>query len=656
MTHEPLQKFVRLEIHVSQDYGRSKGPSGLTHYDRATQEQRSIGLQLANQKTPSSPGKSQAGSLLVTSFDLEKDVTKKFIHLTNPGITIRELRHEIEQRYYRIYNDRSVQVEHIRDRNDCDLDDEYLVSYIFSNGDIVHVHLGSLLLSSGPEQLTQYVSDEIAPNMGQLPVDDSAMSDIQGSLVNAGSEPSATSEQSILTCEQDSLPSFTTVNVDKSFKRQDDPMTGTKSLTDDTNDRNRARGIYNSDLTNGAIVQISRELPQKEASEAMDTQIQEVEVATKDIEDSINLDKAGTEVMTIDVPDSQVQIPQLEETDMSRQLTKISTTLSSKSDSDEFLESRENLDEAKDGELYKSDVSDDESITSSSSSDATRPIVALVSGEDDDDYDSEGEQSESERADSRTVSTSVLEVKSTISSPDSDSIQDREENVAIDDSRESNSINDEKPGSASDSGSNASTNSNSDYDYKDTDSESSEQGAEKKSEDNESDAKRSPLRDPYNTLPDTDQSYTQGTTNDERQVPVLDVLVSNKDSQIPMLEKVKEIERKVPSFKSLKDLVKLGIPDVRERAASAASSQISASQASLQSDLKRSADESDGESSDVNSDSDSDSNSEDSNSSDENESGEGAIPLKRRASNIKSKLPSTKRKRYSSGFRALFKM
>ncbi|KAK9365707.1 Cdc14 phosphatase binding protein N-terminus-domain-containing protein [Lipomyces kononenkoae] len=74
---------------------------------------------------------------------------KKFIHITNPSTSIRKLKDELVSRYERIYH-QSLDIESIRDEHECDLDDDYSVAQIFSDGGIVRVFTNNSLESASP--------------------------------------------------------------------------------------------------------------------------------------------------------------------------------------------------------------------------------------------------------------------------------------------------------------------------------------------------------------------------------------------------------------------------------------------------------------------------------------------------------------------------
>ncbi|KAJ8097847.1 Cdc14 phosphatase binding protein N-terminus-domain-containing protein [Lipomyces tetrasporus] len=147
-----------------------------------------------------------------------------------------------------------------------------------------------------------------------------------------------------------------------------------------------------------------------------------------------------------------------------------------------------------------------------------------------------------------------------------------------------------------------------------------------------------------------DQTITSAAGGSQSSAIKYESVGVEKPALLPAVVKAPLLEKRVPSLRSLSELAKLGVPDVRESTTGIRAIQSQITNDQKRADMKVIKAES-GSDNDDSSDSDSGSSSDSDEDKSDDESG---IPVNRRASGVLFQKGDGKKKRYSSGFRALF--
>lgn len=95
----------------------------------------------------------------------EVSLYKKFLHLTDPQCSVKEVCDALVQRYYKLYPDAEpLQIEGIQDNDRCDLDPDFAAEDIFTSGDLLRVLVNNVLPAYSREAST-ILPDSIADNV-----------------------------------------------------------------------------------------------------------------------------------------------------------------------------------------------------------------------------------------------------------------------------------------------------------------------------------------------------------------------------------------------------------------------------------------------------------------------------------------------------------
>ncbi|KAG7662208.1 uncharacterized protein J8A68_004337 [[Candida] subhashii] len=93
---------------------------------------------------------------------IDRSLCKRFLHLEDPAIDLKEVKQQVETRYKKLYpNEDKLEIEGFQDTDLCDLDPDYCLSDVFKSGDILRVTVRnqfrstSLWVSKGRLQGTQ---------------------------------------------------------------------------------------------------------------------------------------------------------------------------------------------------------------------------------------------------------------------------------------------------------------------------------------------------------------------------------------------------------------------------------------------------------------------------------------------------------------------
>lgn len=80
---------------------------------------------------------------------------KKFLHLTDPQCSVKEVCDALVQRYYKLYPDAEpLQIEGVQDKDRCDLDPDFAAEDIFASGDLVRIVVNNVLPTYSREAST----------------------------------------------------------------------------------------------------------------------------------------------------------------------------------------------------------------------------------------------------------------------------------------------------------------------------------------------------------------------------------------------------------------------------------------------------------------------------------------------------------------------
>ncbi|KAK9487271.1 hypothetical protein V1527DRAFT_488264 [Lipomyces starkeyi] len=640
---------------------------------------------------------------------------RKFIHITKPSTSIRQLKDELIGRYERIYH-QYLDIVSIRDEHECDLDDDYSVSQIFSDGGIVRVFpnnsmdIASPLTSSKrspkpktlevivpladglqkrtPTPMLQNMSNMFSDRQTTGKANDVALlspsnapmalrnvSPASSSRISASPEQHKAKRARIDEVERSSSPELMVLDsqgqlVSGAEDSQPSPLRTTA----------RFRAIEKSDRKANVEVMSAQEtiIPDSQApdlqrpprgpvTDMARTDLYTVAAKTSGEAEPMNLTTklssngtasqlsatpkpaaASTEVVAKHEPqnlstksstngagqNSVKLVKKALESDpgiilkngVSRPAMKPTSKVaaySSMPNGTKFARDSMHTKPTKENVLVKSETIKDDN--------GNEPEHVISEEETNDDSDSvSGSETDSSSERSPSIETpaattpesaaisqqrSKAEMVKTKTKPERD--KDRHDSHH-DDFMEVGEGTDDSESDVSDSESSGSTDS--------------ENGG---AESTKSDAIKAPTRTPTTGL---------------QTLPIRPEPVSvEKPASLAAVVKAPLLEKRVPSFRSLSELAKLGVPDVRE-----STTGIRAIQSQITNDQKRAQtnvvvpdyDNDTNDSSDSNSGSSSD--SDDSLSDDES-----GIPVNRRASGVMSKQGDEKKKRYSSGFRAL---
>ncbi|KAK9325785.1 Cdc14 phosphatase binding protein N-terminus-domain-containing protein [Lipomyces orientalis] len=527
MTSNSAQ-FVRLQVYVGHNATAGYNYTGL--FDSPASLQATPPL-LTGSPLPNygSPYKSPSG--------------KKFIHITKPSTSIRQLKEEIISRHERIYRE-PLDIDSIRDELECDLDDDYSVSQIFNDRSIVRVFANSSEIEASPRNAPMRTPSSLQPEL-----------------------PLAEEKQ-----EQNS--SQTLKNMSK--------------IAPDRNDTGRGTDV---------ILLSPSKTPKLARKSSSVSSLRSSTSPESHKVKRARLDKAKTssspELMVLD---SQGQLVSgAEDSQPSPSRTAVRSRATEKS---------------KEREPNGEPIITQKSIIPDSQVPAVqrppiKPSVAAMA-----------------KPTIPIVATKIAELADPMNFATKDSSNGimsqhsaASERVSVSSKHLLGKLSSNLSGNTSDSESSGSS---------DTESTNSEYVEDQ-------------------TVISADGS--QGSATKRESVSV------EKPALLPAIVKLPLLEKRVPSFRSLSELAKLGVPDVRE-----STTGIRAIQSQITNDQKRGDVKVIKAESDSDTDDSSDSDSGSGSDSDEDKSDdESGIPVNRRASGVLSQKGDGKKKRYSSGFRALFK-
>ncbi|KAG7662614.1 uncharacterized protein J8A68_003911 [[Candida] subhashii] len=81
---------------------------------------------------------------------IDRSVCKRFLHLENPAIDLKEVKEQLDTRYKKLYpNEDKLEIEGLQDTDLCDLDPDYCLSDVFNSGDILRVTVRNQFKSTG---------------------------------------------------------------------------------------------------------------------------------------------------------------------------------------------------------------------------------------------------------------------------------------------------------------------------------------------------------------------------------------------------------------------------------------------------------------------------------------------------------------------------
>ncbi|KAK9388279.1 hypothetical protein V1515DRAFT_579182 [Lipomyces mesembrius] len=684
MTNTSVQ-LVRLQVHV----GHNAAGGYLRLFDNPT----------SLQTTPT----------LLTGSPLPKYGLsgRKFIHITKPSTSIRQLKDELMGRYERIYH-RSLDIESIQDEHDCDLDDDYSVSQIFSDGGIVRVFTNNSIDNASP--LTASKPPKTFQSM--VPLADGHQkrtpTPMLQNMSNMLSDRQATGTGNDMVLLSPSIAPKTLRNISPASRTNNSPeQHKAKRARIDEVERSSSPELMVLDsqgqLVSGAedsqpspsrttarFRAIEKSSANVEAMSAQETIIPDSQILDGHITPRGPVtDMPRTPLLTVDAKDGEETEPMNSTTKLSSNGTASQRTATPKklSISTEIVAKHEpqNLStksstngagqksvklvkkalESDPGIILKNGLSRPPMEPSSkvaaypsmqngtkfaSDSRHTKPTKenVLIKSEtikDDDGNESEhiiSEEETNDDSDSESASetNSASERSLSIETP----AAIKPESAAISQKRSEAEMLRTKIKAESDKDSDDSRHDDfmevgegtddSESDVSDSESSGSEDGG---AESTKSEVFKAPTRRPT----------TGGLQASAIKAEPVSV---RKPASLAAIVKAPLLEKRVPSFRSLSELAKLGVPDVRE-----STTGIRAIQSQITNDQKRAQTNVVAADSDnlTNDSSDSDSGSS-SDSDDDKSDDESGIPVNRRASGVMSRQGDEKKKRYSSGFRALF--
>ncbi|KAK9237250.1 Cdc14 phosphatase binding protein N-terminus-domain-containing protein [Lipomyces kononenkoae] len=631
MTNTPGQ-LVRLQVHV----GYNAAGGYLWSFDNPT----------LLQSTPT----------LLTGSPLPSygPSGKKFIHITKPSTSIRKLKDELVSRYERIYR-QSLDIESIRDEHECDLDDDYSVEQIFSDGGIVRVFSNSSAESASPLTASMKspknvrpippLADVVSKSPPKSPERLRNLSPV-ASRISVSPDEHKTKRQRIDDRENSSSPELMVMDS------QGQLVSGAEdSQPSPTRTAVRFRGRVISErkpnlgtisgpeimLPHSLVPDVERTPPTKRVEAWAETPVLK---ATAAIGHEMEPAKLTTEVngaapSRLPAPKSETVPTKTTAKHKRQNLAAKSPVNGVRQKSVEVVKTAAHLWPAT--EVENEDVSQ-------------LPMKFLLPAS--------GSQSMSNGTTFATAATQFTPTKNDVF-PTSTTINDDGDNESqlissedetndnIDSGIQKNSESadvshkpiHEKRAKESDSLQN---------DNLDVAEETNESGSDA------SDTECTPSSD-------SEQGAADNTNKQSNETPMASSLQASAKRQpispekpISLVGIVKTplLEKRVPSFRSLSELAKLGVPDVRE-----STTGIRAIQSQIANDQKRARTKTvpDDSGSDTNESSDSDETGSSSDSDGDKSDDESGIPANRRASGV-TKQEKEKKKRYSSGFRALFSM
>ncbi|KAK9433500.1 hypothetical protein V1505DRAFT_338079 [Lipomyces doorenjongii] len=689
MTNTSVQ-LVRLQVHV----GHNAAGGYLWLFDNPT----------SLQTTPT----------LLTGSPLPKygPSGRKFIHITKPSTSIRQLKDELLGRYERIYH-QSLDIESIQDEHECDLDDDYSVSQIFSDGGIVRVFTNNsidiaspLTASKLPKTFQSIVPladghqkrtpTPMLPNMSNMFSDRQTkgtgndmvllspsnapktlrnISPASLSRTNASPEQHKAKRARIGEVERSSSPELMVLDsqgqlVSGAEDSQPSPSRTTARFRaiEKSSDRTanaEAMSVQETVIPDSQIPDVQRtpkgpvtdmprtplltvaskdggetepmnlttKLPSKGTTSQRSATPKRASISTK-IVAKHEPENLSTKSSTNGAGQKSVKLMKkalesdpgiILKNGVSRTLMKPSFKVAaypSVQNGTKFARDSMHTKPTKENVLVKSETIKDDDGNES------EHIIREEETNDDSDSESESEtDSASERSPSIETPTAIKPESVAISQKRSNAEMFRTKTNAESEKDSDDSRHDDfmKVGEGT---------GDSESDVSDSESSGSEDGG---AESTKSEAFKAPTRTPT----------TGGLQASAIKAEPVSV---RKPASLAAIVKAPLLEKRVPSFRSLSELAKLGVPDVRE-----STTGIRAIQSQITNDRKRAqtkivAADSDNDTNDSsNSDSGSSSDSDDDKSDDES-----GIPVNRRASGVMSKQGDEKKKRYSSGFRALF--
>ncbi|KAK9315719.1 hypothetical protein V1522DRAFT_409286 [Lipomyces starkeyi] len=642
---------------------------------------------------------------------------RKFIHITKPSTSIRQLKDELMGRHERIYH-QYLDIESIRDEHECDLDDDYSVSQIFSDGGIVRVFtnnsmdIASPLTSSkrSPKPKTLEVIVPLADGLQKrtptpmlqnmsnmfsdrqptgtandvvlLPPSNAPMAlrnvspasssrtsaypeqhkakrarideverssspelmvlDSQGQLVSGAedSQPSPSrptarfraiekssgrkANVEVMSAQETIIPDSQVPDLQRPPRGPvtDMPRTPLYTVAAKTGEETEPMNLTTNLTSNGTASQLSATPKRAAASMEVVAKHEPQNLSTRSStngagQNSVKLVKKALESDPGIILKNGVSRPPMKPS------SKVAA-YSSMPNGTKFARDSMHTKPTKENVLVKSEtIKDDDGI---------EPEHVIREEETNDDSDSvSGSEtdSSSERSSSIETPAATTPESAAISQQRSKAEMVRTKTKSEGDKDRHDSHHDDfmEVGEGTD---------DSESDVSDSESSGSTDSENGGAESTKSDAFKAPTRTP--------------TTGGLQTLPIkLEPVSVEKPASLAAIVKAPLLEKRVPSFRSLSELAKLGVPDVRE-----STTGIRAIQSQITNDQKRAqtnvvAADYDNDTNDS-SDSDSGSSSDSDDSQSDDESG---IPVNRRASGVMSKQGDEKKKRYSSGFRAL---
>ncbi|KAK9333914.1 hypothetical protein V1520DRAFT_330935 [Lipomyces starkeyi] len=660
------------------------------------------------------PTSLQTTPTLLTGSPLPKygPSRRKFIHITKPSTSIRQLKDELMGRYERIYH-QYLDIESIRDEHECDLDDDYSVSQIFSDGGIVRVFTNNSMDIASPltaserspnpttlevivpladglqkrtptpmlQNMSNMFSDRqptgtandvvlLSPSNAPMalrnvsPASPSRTSaspelhkakrarideverssspelmvlDSQGQLVSGAEDSQPTPSRTTTRFRAIEKPSDRKANVEAMSAPEtiipdsqvpdlhrpprgpvtDMPRTPLYTVASKTGEETEPMNLTTKLSSNGTASQLSA--TPKHSTEAV-AKHEPQNLATKSStngagQKSVKLVKKALESDPGIILENGVSRPPMETSSKVAADSSMPNGMKFARDSMHTKPTKENV-------LVKSETIKDD--------DGNEPEHVISEEETTDDSDSvSGSEtdSSSERSPSIEKPAAMKPESAAISQQRSKAEMVRTQTKPERDKDRHDSHHDDfmEVGEGTD---------DSDSDVSDSESSGSTDSENGGSESTKSDALKAPTRTP--------------TTGGLQTLPIKPEPVSvQKPASLAAIVKAPLLEKRVPSFRSLSELAKLGVPDVRE-----STTGIRAIQSQITNDQKRAQTNVVAADSDTNDGSDSDSGSS-SDSDDSQSDDESGIPVNRRASGVMSRQGDEKKKRYSSGFRAL---
>ncbi|KAK9480170.1 hypothetical protein V1514DRAFT_326605 [Lipomyces japonicus] len=695
-------QLIRLQIHIVNDgpdgwAGINLNGTGLQQHAR----QRPVLFTGANNSpVPYSPVGTGAVVAVGSNSPLSSGGRRKFLHITNPNTTLLGLRGEIEQRFAKIYKNSSLVINSIKDANDCDLDDDYLVSYIFHDNSIIRVNATErpLITSTITTSTINSNKEKINDDFTSLPPKNQASTLISTPDLESSNPPIATGDGSnsvtdspsrspkrkLLLTSPDNrkkakveVPNSPEVQknnaaIDRQQRKPAVSQQAKKTATSRARKTLEDVTIPDSQPESQPVVQTSATFPDGSPQKSTKTSLS---IATPPSPAPAPVSASGTSsaflpVRSLTLPSSSLEpaislpAPKLAKASRAPSKQTKSTVASNAVAHDTTTNTLKNTDTdtntiatatAANTRRLRSTANKPADKPNESKLSSVEPVQTITTTGADKHKLEQLQKNDSGNKNNVNAAVPVsvpAPVSVSVSAPTvavavvkAKSQPTEKKQVLEKKSEKENSVNGEVTGSDSEDASESSASSS------ESSAEDSVLGSESElgdatSEGNDDEKEDDDINDDDDNDDDIDSKKENNKADDQQASQSSGPSLSSSSSSFIHAHKQVVNEQRVPSFRSLSDLVKRGVPDVRENTSGIR--HIPESEAKR---LSQSATDSENSDSDSESESDDDDSSDDSDA-DENES---SIPVSKRASAIKLET-SAKKKRYSSGFRALFKL